>query len=91
MSDLTDLQERILEAKRDDPAASPQEIADSVDCSEGYARDVLDEYDTAILESEPSKTNDKGGPSLIPILLIILLIVGGFVIENGLGPIPPLG
>ena len=39
MGGLTDLQREILEAKRDDPSAGPKEIADRVDCSEGYARD----------------------------------------------------
>ncbi|OYR87595.1 hypothetical protein DJ71_05410 [Halorubrum sp. E3] len=90
MTDLTDLQRQILEEKRENPDASAQEVADAVGCSEGYARDILDEYDTAVLDQiEQSSSDEDGSSPLIPIL-IVLVIVGGYVMENGLGPIPPL-
>lgn len=78
MGELTDLQREILEAKRDDPNVGPKEIADQVDCSEGYARDILNEYDTAHLDAdartvstdESSSSKSSGNSGLLRLILL---------------------
>jgi hypothetical protein len=73
MSDFTDLQRDILETKQENPDASASEIADRVDCSEGYARDIPDEYDTAHLDADSGGTESSessdGGNLLMKIIL----------------------
>ncbi|MFB6179548.1 MAG: hypothetical protein ABEI77_07495 [Halorientalis sp.] len=63
-----------MKAKKNHPDENPQEIAELVDCSEGYARDILDEYDTAQLDTDSgsSSSNSSGGTGngLIDLLLL---------------------
>jgi len=96
MARLTTLQRDILQEKQDNPAASPSDIADSVGCSQSHARQTLDKYDTAHLDSAEiiaSKKSDHGatdesdddedapGNGWILVLALLMLIV--WLINNG--------
>jgi hypothetical protein len=83
MSELTDLQREILEAKRANPTATPDEIAADVDCSETYAREVLNEYDTSVL-SETTAEDDGSSSGVHPFWILLAIVIAGYLIENGL-------
>jgi len=73
MPDLTELQKQILQEKRDHPDWSGKKIAQEVDCSPEYAREVLRDYDTALLdevEIETSENSSSSSPGILEILFI---------------------
>jgi hypothetical protein len=46
MSDMTELQRRIVRTARNNPDASQVEIAEMCDCSDSYVSEVLNSYDS---------------------------------------------
>ena len=79
--DLTELQEEILVEALNNPEKSDAAIAEEVDASTSYVREVRRDLEEASELAEPENDSGSGGLFL---LLIVAAVVVWWAMQNGL-------